>query len=83
MDPFEKPPSPAKNFLGGGGCGCGCVGLLLMLFTGVFLTAYNMRYIQPESATYMIYYPAGFTILAGLVMVGLGFILWIGSVLVD
>ncbi len=82
MDPFEQPPSPAKNFLGGGGCGCGCLGLLMVLVAAVFVGALSMGYLAASSAG-TVYIGAGLGTVVGLLLVAIGVVMWIVSVVLD
>lgn len=82
MDPFEQPPSPAKNFLGGGGCGCGCLGLLMVLIAVVFAGAIYLGYIAPASVGTVGLFSA-ITITVGLLVTLFGVLLWVVSVVLD
>lgn len=82
MDPFEQPPSPAKNFLGGSGCGCGCLGSIVGIVAVVFIAALSMGYISQQSAgTVYLGSGVGITVAVGLVV--LGVVMWLVSVLLD
>lgn len=82
MDPFEQPPSPAKNFLGGGGCGCGCLGLILMLIALVFVGALSMGYIAARSAG-TVYLLSGIGVVVGALLLVLGVLMWVVSVVLE
>jgi hypothetical protein len=82
MDPFEQPPSPAKNFLGGGGCGCGCLGLLMVLVALVFGGALYSGAISTASAG-SVWLFCAIAITVGLLTTLLGVLLWIVSIVLD
>lgn len=82
MDPFEQPPSPAKNFLGGSGCGCGCLGMILALVGVVFIGALSFGYVSYQSAG-TIYVTSGISLATGALLVVIGVLLWVISVVVD
>lgn len=82
MDPFEQPPSPAKNFIGGGGCGCGCLGLIIMLIASVFMGAMYLGYLATESAG-SVWITGAIGLTSGALLLVMGVVMWIVSVVLD
>ncbi|MCA9489709.1 MAG: hypothetical protein KC621_07285 [Myxococcales bacterium] len=77
----EPEPSLTKNLTGGGGCGCGCIGVMVSLAGGMLLGAIPLgMYLDSSEA------PMGLAIallVGGLLMSGLGVVVWVVSLFMD
>lgn len=82
MDPFEPPPSPMKNFVGGGGCGCGCIGMLVVLVAGVGLAAVPVGFFPETYAPTMGMLSAA-GVITGALLAVLGGAMWTASLFLD
>jgi hypothetical protein len=74
-------PSPMKNMTGGAGCGCGCLGLLVSFAGGLALAAGPLGfYASPTDAPFAVGVGA---IVVGVLVFGLGGIVYLGSLFLD
>lgn len=82
MEPYEVPPSPMKNFVGGGGCGCGCIGMLVVLAAGMGVAAVPLQFFSPEwASTAGMLSAAG--VACGVVLAVLGGAMWVASLFLE
>ncbi len=82
MDGYETPPSPLKNFVGGGGCGCGCIGILMVFFAGVGLSLVPIQFFSPEWTPTMGTL-SGVGIVCGALLALLGGAMWVASLFLE
>jgi hypothetical protein len=77
----ELQPSLMKNVTGGSGCGCGCIGMLVALAGALVLGAIPLgMYLDPSAAPYGI----GLSlVVGGLMLAGLGVVIWLVSIFMD
>ncbi len=82
MDGYEPPPSPLKNFVGGGGCGCGCIGLLTVFFAGVIMALVPLEFFgEGLGRTIGMFSAAG--LVCGAILALLGGVMWVASLFVE
>lgn len=77
----EPEPSLAKNLTGGGGCGCGCIGMMVSLAGVGLLAAIPLgMYLEASEA------PMGLALtllIGGVILSGIGVVVWVISLFMD
>ncbi|MEZ4319073.1 MAG: hypothetical protein R3F61_16280 [Myxococcota bacterium] len=82
LDGYEAPPSPMKNFVGGGGCGCGCIGMLVVLAAGMGMAAVPLQFFPVEyGGTVGLLSAVG--VACGLLLAVLGGAMWVASLFLE
>jgi len=82
VEGYEPPPSPMKNFVGGGGCGCGCIGMLVMLAAGMGLGAVPLHFFSAELDG-MIGMVSAVGVACGVLLALLGGAMWVASLFLE
>ena len=75
-------PSLMKNLTGGSGCGCGCLGLLAMLVGGIAFLGIPLQVYDETGASTATLIGAA-SLVSGMLMALLGFVVWVISWFLD